>query len=130
MSINLNEDSSQNLENIIISQPPPRKSLLASQLCHNLYPNNISLFRSKAGLFQQVLKVRKITNPTKEEGDDDNSSSSSSSSSSSPASHIDESTSIEPLSDMNKQFHPLAAPVVGSPLDTRLDIAIMKRGVV
>jgi hypothetical protein len=63
MSVSFNEDSDQNLENNLLSQPPLGKPLLPSQLHQNLYSNNILLFRSKAGLFQQVLKPRKITNP-------------------------------------------------------------------
>jgi hypothetical protein len=84
-------------------------------------------------LFSQIPKVRKITNPKEKETEDKNSSSSSSSPSSSSSSDSSPHTfidiPIEPMSDFERQFHPLIIPVHdAAPLDCRVNVNIMKKG--
>jgi hypothetical protein len=136
-------NSSDNFEDInddiLNTQPSLRKNLTPSQLRQPLYPNPNQFFKTKPGLFRQISKVRKITNPKEEETDENNndnnsassssSSFSSSSSSSSSSSHHNSNRSPgEIISDFERQFHPLMTPTDGCPLDVKIDMNIMKKG--
>jgi hypothetical protein len=129
MSTNNNNEDINNY--MLNSQPPLKKNLTPSQLRQQLYPNSNQLFKAKPALFRQIHKPRKITNP-KERGEkeEEPSSSSFSSSSSSSSSSLQNFNFIprQPMSDFEKQFHPLLTPVDGSPLEAIIDMNIMKRG--
>jgi hypothetical protein len=124
-------------DEILKSQPPLGKNLTPSQLRQQLFPNPAQLSRAKPGLFRQVPKPHKITNPKEREVDQNNndnksassSSSSSSFSSSSSSSHHNSNRSPgEIISVFERQFHPLITPTDGSPLDVKIDMNIMKKG--